>query len=309
VKIYFGDARVFAAAHVPQIRRVFWRVAEGQHEPIFADLDALMASSLYTSAGSAQQDEWREVLERAALPSDRADDPTQPPRELHARVDVARKPVTTACRFPLEPHEAGDFAERPLRFLLENRRDWALFVAAIRVHSRSVAKRSFDHGWLEPFGCGGSGEVLNRVRERRALDRMFVFVDSDPQSPGTIEKIEAACAVAPFIPCRVAKKAELENYVPGALWRHFVWKEYRPEKPGRKASRPQKPEHRSLLEWESLTPDAKDQDDVKNRFRQFDTAARAVEALAESTAYTREDFLDRNGTELDDVLRELEQWL
>jgi hypothetical protein len=151
--------------------------------------------------------------------------------------------------------------------------------------------------------------VLNRVRERRDLDRMFVFVDSDPQNPGTIKKIETACAAAPVIPCRVAKKAELENYVPGALWRHLVWKEYRPAKPGRSASRPKKPEHHLLLEWERLTHDAKDRDDVKSRFSPFDTAARAVEAFAKSTAYTREDFLERNGTELDDVLRELEQWL
>jgi hypothetical protein len=309
VKFYFGDPRVFVAAHVPQIRRVFVRVAAGQHEAIFADLDAVMASDLYTSAGPALQEEWREIVERATLPADRTEDPTQPPRTLHARVDVVRKAPTAACRFPLEPHEAGDFAERPLRLLLENQRDWSLFVAAIRVHGRDAAKRGFDRGWLEPLGCGGTGEVLNRVRQRRALDRMFVFVDSDPMSPTTIEKIREECAKTPVVPCRVAKKAELENYVPGAVWRYLVWKEYRPAKPGRIASRPQQPEHHALLEWERLSDDAKDQDDLKERFGRFDTAARAVEALAETTVYTREDFLDRNGSELDDVLGELERWL
>ena len=309
MKIYFGDPGVFTAAHVPQIRRVLWRVVEGQHEAIFADLDALVASHLYASAGSAQQEEWREIIERSSLPPDRAADPTRPPDALHARIDRVRARTTQACRFPLEPHEAGDFAERPLLLLLENQRDFALFAAAMRVHGRSVAKRCLDRGWLEPIGCGGTGEVLNRVRRRRHLDRLFVFVDSDPHNPGTIESIKAACTEAPVVPCRVALKAELENYVPGAVWRHLVWKEYRPAKPGRRASRPQKPEHHALLEWERMRPDEKDRDDLKARFGQFHTAARAVEALTDSTVYTREDFIERNGTELDDVLHELEGWL
>jgi len=110
----------------------------------------------------------------------------------------------------------------PLKVLMENRRDWSVIEAAIRVYDKQRIAEAYAQGWLEPVGCGGFGEILPNIKWQPAKSRLAVFVDSDKGSPDdpikdTQEKIKHECDKRK-IPCHILEKREIKNYIPDQIF-------------------------------------------------------------------------------------------
>lgn len=234
-----GDREVYA-----QLRRLFERASQGQHELDLPDPGQVLASE-FMQVACAEMDRptWEELL--LWTPTG-AFDPAEEPRRyaIVTRDDRARG---GRVAFVVTPEDAGRWAEQPLQVLLENTRDSVLVRLAARVTTSPRLQRALDEGWLKPDGCGGTGEVHNRVKDATLMDRLFVLIDSDREEPngapsGKASKICEGCGNA-GVEVYVLRRRELENYVPEVFWQELV-----PPKPkGGKTERSHGVQQRAVL--------------------------------------------------------------
>lgn len=205
------------------------------------------------------------------------------------------------CMFVLRPEDAGEWAEQPLRLLLENERDWLLLECMAQAFGASAVEDAYLHGWLRPDGRGGGGEVLVAVRARRRLERLFVFVDSDrtahDKPPAeTTSAIVDECATEPRVPCHITQRREKENYIPLQLLSDLA---HSGKKRRGRAFR------QKLQEWLALDEQERHHDDVRSRFGD----ALTDEALTAMRRCRPEWLRDAGGAEMRDTLVLIEEHL
>jgi hypothetical protein len=316
MKIFCEDVEIFNDKSVRrQFQRLFHRLSEGQHTLIIDDIDRFLASAFLMLESEVDQQEWEEMVQRGSFASDlenREEEPGARPLGIHASVGRTRGSRTAKCMFALSADEIGEWAEQPLRLLLENDRDFALIVAAARTYGFPAVVDAERKKWLMVDGRGGCGEVLNRLKRRSDRERLFAFVDQDPdpsngKQSSTSAAIERQCNVEPPVPFHVTKKREIENYVPEAVLALHVYQGMRSSR--RRSKKPNVDSlHARLLEWKALSDYAKDMDDLKKRFGAA-FMERAVEDLRDAEKCRAEDFKARARTggvdELDLALQKL----
>jgi hypothetical protein len=224
MKIFFEDPEVFDGLDTRrELQRVFFRAGIGQHTIIVPDQDRFLQSVFFRSVAEMDRAEWEELVQRTGYDEmDRTEEPGARPISFHASVGRARGARSATCKFALTAAEVGDWAEQPLRLLMENERDWVLIEAAARAFGRATIEDAYLKHWIVVDGRGGGGEVLNSLRGRGRHERLFAFVDQDPH-PITRERsktsrlIEGECMRDPCVPHHVTWKHEIENYVPQSI--------------------------------------------------------------------------------------------
>jgi hypothetical protein len=316
MRIFCDDTSIFNSRHQPsyrQLAKCFVRASEGQHTLIIVNIEEILRSDFFAKAvAPMDQLEWEELVIRATLASDvedRAQEPGSRPQGVHAYLGSRRVPTDNACCFALTPLDIGEWAEAPLCLLLENDRDWSLLEAAARAYGAHRIEDSFLRRWLVVDGRGGSGEVLNSLRGRGANDRFFVFIDSDrparggPLSP-TAEAIKIECQRVPWVPCRITRKREIENYIPRSVLEARVY--------GLKQRRSWAGEAQrgrlALVGWLKLTDEERCFDDLKARFGEGVTRA-ALADLQNPRKCGADDLKNDDDGELGEILREIEAYL
>jgi hypothetical protein len=285
-----------------QLKRLFLRVAEGQHTLIIQDIDRFLASAFLAHEAEIDRREWEELVQRSSFASDlenRTEEPGSRPSVIHASVGKVRGTRTATCRFSLSISEIGEWAEQPLRLLLENDRDVTLLKAAARAYGFSEIEEACRRKWLVVDGRGGCGEVLNRLKRRHADERLFVFADRDPdpvtgKRSSTSVKIESQCVLDPRVPFHITMKHEIENYVPEAILALHVFKGMHHSKKRAKKPRPNTT-HAHFNKWKVLSDDAKDKIDMKKLFGEA-FMEKAVQDLRDEGKCNAEDFKDRART-------------
>jgi hypothetical protein len=316
MKIFCEDSGIFEEPQARrQFQRLLFRVSEGKHSLILRDVDGFLKSSFLAQESEVDRQEWEELILRASFASElenRTEEPGARPTGIHASVEKTRGKRTAACRFVLSMHEIGDWADEPLRLLLENDRDFSLLEAAARAYGFSEIEEAYVQKWLVVDGRGGCGEVLNRIKHRGDNERLFVMVDRDPdpstgKQSSTSVAIERECKREPRVPFHVTKKREIENYVPEAILAIYVYQGMRSS--ATRARRPGLNTKQALfLEWKALSDAGKDMDDLKKRFGES-LMENAVKDLRNPQRCTAEDFKARARTsgidELDLALQEL----
>lgn len=316
MNIFCGDPEIFDQPGARRsLVRMFLRVAEGQHTLIAADVERLLASSFFRSIAPEDRVEWEELVRRTLSRFEqehRDEEPGARPTGIHASVGSSRGARGAGCLFALAVEEIGEWAERPLRLLMENERDWSLLEAAARVFEVLSVEDAYLKGWLIVDGRGGCGEVLNSLRRRREMDRLFAFVDQDPDTKtgarsSTVKAIEDTCREEPVVPYHVTHKREIENYVPGTILELHALKERKPSAKRAKRPRPGS-KHAGLVLWKQLSPLEKDLDDLKKRFGK-DLMEKAIRDLRDPNVCLANDFIERAGAELGEVLRSIEAHL
>jgi len=332
VKIFCSDMTIFDRAEgdsYHQLRRVFLRAAQGQHEILLTDVDHLLKSDFFTQA-TAPMDrmEWQELVRRTALATDVKDptiDPVTPPKRLHAFLARKPVPIDSFRRFSLTPRDAGDWAEQSLEILLENDRDWRLLEAAARAMARPLVEDAYLRRWLTSRGCGGS-EIVNRIKARGYNERLFVFIDSDKgglqnEISTTAKNIEEKCGEEPSpkklstkkpstkkppIPCRITRKREVENYIPRTTLEATI--NAQPKRLRRLRQAGRKSLLEAFVEWSRLSDVDKDYDDLKARFGERLTEA-ALDNLKDPAMCPAGDLIALAGEELKEVLDLVEEHL
>ena len=224
------DPKVYA-----ELQRLFMRVAQGQHRLDVPEPEKILTSD-FMKVGCAAMNrvEWEELLTRAwETFSD-----TQAEPEHYALVRRPRAAVGGCVAYALLPSEVGDWAEQPLRVLLENAHDHVLLTVAERVCNAEKLKDARERQWLVYDGRGGCGEVKNTVERSANLDRLFVVADSDRtewkgQEGSGARSIRAACGHkdrSHRIEVHVLTRRELENYVPQLIWETVIAAQPRAQK-------------------------------------------------------------------------------
>lgn len=226
MRVRFDDLDVFDCGDrgiYDQLQKLFLRVYRGQHEIEIDDPEAVLASEFMSVACAAMhRPHWEELLRRSP------GDPFAPADKPERRAVVTQRQgePDDVVAFRIAPEKAGDWAEQPLRVLLENIRDAVLIRLAAHVSASVPVHAALEEGWLEPEGCGGTGEVQRAIESARHPQRLFVIIDSDRDEFGgepseKARRIDSACARA-SIPVHVLERRELENYVPERIWQDIV---------------------------------------------------------------------------------------
>ncbi|MDC0744164.1 hypothetical protein [Polyangium mundeleinium] len=213
-----------------QLRRLFDRAYRTQHEIDIDDPEAILDSDFMVQACAPMLRErlrqrWEEFLQRSPA------DPFAPANKPGMCAVVSGEPLLDKpeIAFVLAPEEVGIWAEQSLDVLLENDKDSILVRLAIRVSKSPKLQSALEQKWIQPRGCGGSGEVKNAVDRVSGSERSFVIIDSDRDEPEdgpskTARKIKESCD-AKKIPIHILARRELENYVPSSIWSMLAeWK-------------------------------------------------------------------------------------
>lgn len=297
-----------------QLERLLMRVRIGQHELIIEELDEFFTTDFFiTRVAPANQEEVRELLERQSPTlADRGLDPVFRDSGPYAELVPVVPAERTCCRrgkhpvWTIDPTNAGEWSESPLRLLLENDADWILIEAAAGIYRRSKVVEALTKGFLRKEQRGGKTEVKKAVEQCALSDRVFVLMDSDRMAVDGEEdhpqrKVREMCKLLPNVLPFILKKRELENYVPATVWREAIQMQNQrwPRNIKKSKERAQR-----LREWELLSEDKKDVVDLEEYFPE---AKKLVIRLLEIKSI---DVLEaRAGSELDELLCQLEAWL
>ncbi len=201
-----------------QLHKMFIRAAEGQHTLYLSDPEEVFHSDFFKrGVAPMHEEEWKEMVQRTAYAWDRENwntDPDSVTEKIHARLSIYERETDESCLWYILPGEVGNWAEMPLKILMENRRDWFVIEGTIRVYDKQRIREACDQKWLEPVGCGGIGEIVPTINWQPAKARLAVFVDSDKKSPDdpigkTQEKVKNECDRRK-IPCHILEKREIK---------------------------------------------------------------------------------------------------
>jgi len=246
MRVVIHDLSLFDAgdkALYDQLRRLFIRASRGQHKLEVADQDLdqdinrlLESDFMRVACADMDRPTWQELLLRTS------GDPFATTENPRRQVKIVRSSGASSA-WEIVAHEVGDWAEKPLRVLLENQAD-AVLIRLVSRLTPGILAQALDNEWVVPYGCGGTGEVKKRVEDCGASERLFVLIDSDRESTtdrmsDTAKKICVACQKA-GVELHVLERRELENYVPDAVWNLAV-------EPWKKNNRGEGSEKRSVL--------------------------------------------------------------
>lgn len=318
MRVYCDDPTVFDSAAARGLQRLVMRVRLGQHHLILSDVDSFCASNFFHQwIAAGDQAEVAELLQRQAPElGDRSLDPAA--RASGPRAELVA--VTTADRacqrdgqhpvWEIDPATAGDWAEAPLRLLVENDNDWVLVACAARVYRRPAALTAEQTRSLLKDQRGGKDEVAKAVERSNPSERVFVLMDSDresgagPEGPTQI-KVRTLAQTRPHVLPFILRKREAENYVPYEVWSSAAPKGsyYRDRDQDRWAQ----DRVRARRRWERLSDEEKDHVDMETI---FGDAKKQVQKLLDPDLIPDAQTLElRAGTELRELLDVLEAWL
>jgi hypothetical protein len=317
MRIYCDDLAIFEDPHARELERMLMRVRLGHHALILDDVDGLFVSRFFLQAvAPASQQEVRELLSRQAPAlADRGADPAARAPGPRAELVAVALPERTCRRqgahplWEIDPSTAGDWAEAPLRLLLENDNDWNIVVASARVYARPLAVDALKNGSLQRDQRGGKGEVKNAVERCGMAERVFVLMDSDRTSVGGEEdtpqrQIRTLALTRPNVLPFILAKREVENYIPAVVWEHVV-EQHRSQsytKYEKDVERANK-----LRAWKRLSDAEKDVADLETFFSDAKAhVSKLCDPLLVPTAAILE---SRAGREMVELLDELEAWL
>jgi len=300
------ETEIFSEQHsdsFKQLQRMFIRATEGQHTLYFSDREAVLDSDFFKrGVAPIHEEEWKEMVQRTAYAPDRenwTNDSVLVTEKIHARLSLYERETDDICLWCILPCEVGNWAEMPLKVLMENRRDWSVIEAAIRVYDKQRIAEAYAQGWLEPVGCGGKGEVLPAIKWQPAKARLAVFVDSDKESPDDpIKKeqknIKRECE-SRKIPCHILEKREIDNYIPDQIFKEI----------SQTANSRQRD---NIREWEQWTDEQKNFKDIKTYFTKKITQ-KSLESMKDSNNLTVAHLEERAGKELKQMLDCMEEYL
>jgi hypothetical protein len=199
MRVFIPDSSVFELPKAfESLQRLWRRVCRGYHDLVVADADAVLESD-FAKQGVApyERREWEELVRFGVLDLDfreRTAEPGQAPGRKHVMVVAAAQvPRSPQCLRTLSAEEVGDWAETPLRLLLENNADLLLLLGAVRVSETAPVVSTWlelavQNKALDVDGRGGCGEVWTTLREIPKLTspdiRLFIMLDSDRTSEG-----------------------------------------------------------------------------------------------------------------------------
>lgn len=311
MKVYLSDSSVFDdIGCFDSLLKLFIRVRSEVHGLIVHDMDGLRQSRFYRDGiPEYQKLEWREWIERQSLDMDfrwRSSEPGARPDAFHADV-VMCTPVLRRHYREISVWDVGDWSNRPLRLLLEDDSDFALWVGAARAYD-ACAKDS--NSWLELAvgttllvdGRGGCGNVWATLKEAspeaRVGDRILVIVDSDRGHPdeelkSPLRNILAAEAQFHEAKCIVLNKREHENYIPASHFQQAL-------PIGRKE--PEIAMRKKFGEWKRLSDVEKDFDNLDARFTKK-WVVEVLKGMSSAETFTAAELDRRAGSELREVLQ------
>jgi hypothetical protein len=291
-----------------QLRRLFIRAAEGQHILYFPDPETVIDSHFFQQAvAPMDEEEWKELISRTFYASDKIDwttDALSVFNKLHVRLSSKDPKTDVTCLYCVLPEEAGNWAEMPLKVLMENIRDWALLIGAIRVYNKQKITEAYERKWIALFGCGGKDEIMYAInRESHTKTRLFVFSDSDKISydaeiGDTQKKIKNLCQLLK-IPCHILKKRMIENYIPIKIFKEI-------------AKKADPIQSKKISEWEKWSDEMKDFGDIKKHFKSRKVKSilpYALETMGITEKLNKNDLEERSGNELEQLLDCLEKYL
>jgi len=270
-----------------QLQRLFARAAIGQHQLDIADPEHVISSNfMQVACATTNRLEWEELISRTTVTPFAT---TITPARC-AVVSNTPVPGPANAAFRLTPSQIGEWAEQPLRVLLENDRDTVLLLLAARVSSSNQLSDALREGWLKPDGRGGTGEVGRAVQSSGTNERIAVLIDSDRDDPSVVESRKAAsiradCALAD-IPIHVLRRRELENYVPESAW-SLLLSRSRPSTSPRRAKG--RDERAALIYRRLIRTLESSQEDIVRKYGQdaFDTVLKALQPRAERKSPNR----------------------
>ena len=286
-----------------QLQKMFIRAAEGQHTLYLSEPEEVLDSDFFKrGVAPIHEEEWKEMVQRTAYAPDRENwtiDSESVTEKIHARLSTDERETDEFCLWCILPCEVGNWAEMPLKVLMENRRDWSVIEAAIRVYDKQRIAEAYAQGWLEPVGCGGKGEVLPAIKWQPAKARLAVFVDSDKESPDDpIKKeqknIKRECE-SRKIPCHILEKREIDNYIPDQIFKEI----------SQTANSRQRD---NIRKWEQWTDEQKNFKDIKTYFTKKITQ-KSLESMKDSNNLTVAHLEERAGKELKQMLDCMEEYL
>jgi hypothetical protein len=321
MRVFIPDAAVFEnPAAFQSLHRLWTRVCRGYHELVVADADAVLESD-FAKRGVApyERREWEELVRFGVLDLDfreRAAEPGQAPGRKHVMVVAAAQvPRSRQCLRTLSAEDVGDWAETPLRLLVENSADFSLLLGAARVSEPAPVVNT----WLELAvqskaldldGRGGCGEVWSTLRDIPKLTsadvRLFIMLDSDRTSEGAdvgpaqqnvkrlVDELHLNSPQQAEVHFHLLTKREVENYVPWALLKSEF------------SSTPTA--KRAFRGWVKLTAKQQDYADLKKLFGEGPMKA-CMKTMSEGRTFTLADLEQRAGEELSELLEALRERL
>lgn len=290
-----------------QLQRLLMRVRLGQHTLLLADVDAFLASEFFNVAvAQADRVEVAELLTRQRPElADRSEDPAALPSGPYAELSQIS---VTPCRrvgaitvWAVDPSNAGDWAEAPVRLLLENDGDWTLFTVAARIYGRPAVVEAERNGFLRKDQRGGKDEVRKAIKSAHLLERTFALLDSDRIEVGgavgsTQQSSLTAAEELPQVTLFILPKREAENYVPSEVWADLVPK-----------GTHNRDAVRNYRRWKQLSDEEKDVADLE---AYFPTAKRQVSRMNSAHLVPNIQTLEsRAGRDLANLLDKVEPWL
>jgi hypothetical protein len=209
----------------------------------------------------------------------------------------------------LTPSTAAELLRRPLKLLLENRRnDLRFLLRMAEPADRSRLEKALRLGWVEPEMGGGLSELKKRLEalrepsstsERIALARLWVMFDRDASSkdrscPSEISGATCEICRALDVPWPLAHhqlaRRSIESYVPaktfGAWWPEQVESHHKKQERRRRVEKLLRPEHEGGLRRE-----ARHAFNFKNGLR-GDLSARVRKAVDDSLHHLSDDEMD-----------------
>ncbi|MBK9366235.1 MAG: hypothetical protein IPN01_07915 [Deltaproteobacteria bacterium] len=321
MRVFIPDAAVFEnPAAFRSLHRLWTRVFRDHHELVVADAEAVLESE-FAKQGVAPYEriEWEEQVRLGVLDLDyreRMEEPGQAPNRKHVMVVAAAQvPRSRQCLRTLSAEEVGDWAETPLRLLVENYVDHWLLLGTARVSKSSAEEMT----WLEIAiqdkqlhvdGRGGCGEVWSTLREIPNLTspdvRLFIMLDSDTSGEGAdvvkaqqnvkrlVDELHLNTPQQAEVHFHLLTKREVENYVPRALLKS--------ECSSTAAAK------RAFRGWDKLTAKQQDYADIKKLFGKGPMKA-CMKAMSEGRTFTLADLKQRAGEELSELLDALQERL
>jgi hypothetical protein len=321
MRVFIPDSSVFELPKAfESLQRLWRRVCRGYHDLVVADADAVLESD-FAKQGVApyERREWEELVRFGVLDLDfreRTAEPGQAPGRKHVMVVAAAQvPRSPQCLRTLSAEEVGDWAETPLRLLLENNADLLLLLGAVRVSETAPVVSTWlelavQNKALDVDGRGGCGEVWTTLREIPKLTspdiRLFIMLDSDRTSEGAdvgkaqhnvkrlVDELHLNTPQQAEVYFHLLTKREVENYVPRALLKS--------ECSSTDAAK------RAFRRWDRLTAEEQDYADLKALFDEGPMKA-CMKAMSEGRTFTLADLKQRAGEELSELLDALRERL
>jgi hypothetical protein len=290
------DERVFTAGEHLPIFSLLGMIADGRHDWVPTPA-AVLAAEEFVTANAPNTPDYQELL-TAALAA--MSYPAEHDNAVRVTLEELRDLV-------------ADLSQAAVILVEDSRNDGSFVRALIETLGAEAHVTALRNYWLVIEHAGGTGRLESRTEEFcarfRRLDRVVVLLDSDRNSPNeqtaSHTKKEDLAKKPRVADVHVWEWREVENYVPGTVWRtHFPYKDDQVD-----ALLAMLPKQRGYLDlkkggWKDSTISSQLAPEVRRSWAKG-FPLRGLVLVPERTTLTREDFEELGP----DAMAELETFL